>query len=116
MNNKITPLQPDCQLQSDEELTPIVREVSLNEAVNQISYEIEKTLDHGCSGEAATATSCNNDSEEAIVVQSNSSMPNVAIELLSKLNGLGKSLSPKAMASYNDSNRVPDHATRWNSR
>jgi hypothetical protein len=48
--------------------------------------------------------------------QSNHNVPNVAISLLPKSEDCIKSLHFHTMASYNDSNRVPDHATRWNSR
>ncbi len=48
--------------------------------------------------------------------QSNNSIPNIAIELLPKSEASTKSPRFQAMASYNDSNRVPDHETRWNSK
>jgi hypothetical protein len=48
--------------------------------------------------------------------QSNHDVPNIAINLLPKSEDFIRSLHSHTMASYNDSNRVPDHATRWNSR
>jgi hypothetical protein len=87
---------------------------SLRKSVTKIANEINKILDHGYTREDIVAILCDlNITKE---VQSNNSIPNIAIELLPKSDVFSEKSHVHAMASYNDSNRVPDHATRWNSR
>jgi translation initiation factor 2B subunit (eIF-2B alpha/beta/delta family) len=92
------------------------QEFSLSKAVKRIANEINKILDHGHSREDVAAILSNGNigaTQEA--QQSNNHISNIAIELLPMSEALTESPRFQAMASYNDSNRVPDHETRWNS-
>jgi hypothetical protein len=90
------------------------QDFSLRKSVTKIANEINKILDHGYTREDIMAILY--DSNTTQEIQSNNSVPNIAIELLPKSEGYIKKPHDYAMASYNDSNRIPDHATRWNSR
>ncbi len=92
------------------------QEFSLSKAVQKIAYEINKILDHGYSREDVAAILSNGNIETIKKSQSNKSVSNIAIELLPKSDSLSANPGFYKMASYNDSNRVPDHETRWNSR
>jgi hypothetical protein len=73
---------------------------------------------HGYSREGATAIqSSENISAYSIQeAQSNHNISNIAIELLPNSAAFKQNSDLHTMASYNDSNRVPDHATRWNTK
>lgn len=88
------------------------KEFSLRKSVAKIAKEINKILDHGYAREDILAVLY--DSNTAKEVQSNHLVPNIAIELLPKSDNFRE--KSHMMASYNDSNRVPAHETRWNSR
>jgi hypothetical protein len=90
------------------------QEFSLRKSVKRIADEITKILDHGYSREDVVAILCNTNITNE--VQSNHQISNIAIELLPKSGAFSEKSYSHAMASYNDSNRLPDHATRWNSR
>jgi hypothetical protein len=92
------------------------QEFSLSKAVTKIANEINKILDHGYSREDVTAILSNGNIGAIQEAQSNNDISNVAIELLPRSKAFTESPGFQAMASYNDSNRVPDHETRWNSR
>jgi hypothetical protein len=88
------------------------QEFSLRKSVTKIANEINKILDHGYAREDIVAILY--DSNITQEVQSNNRVPNIAIELLPKSDAFSE--KSHAMASYNDSNRVPGYETRWNSR
>jgi hypothetical protein len=92
------------------------QEFSLSKAVQKIAHEINKILDHGYSREDVAAILSNGNIETIKKSRSNKSISNIAIELLPKSDSLSANPGFYKMASYNDSNRVPDHETRWNSR
>jgi hypothetical protein len=92
------------------------QEFSLTKAVKKIAREINKILDHGYSREDVAAILRSGNIENAPKVQSNNRITNIAIELLPKSKNSTETSHSHNMASYNDSNRVPDHKTRWNSR
>jgi hypothetical protein len=92
------------------------QEFSLSKAVKRIAHEINKILDHGYSREDVAAILGDDNIGNIKETASNNSISNIAIELLPKPESFSESPHFHAMASYNDSNRVPDHATRWNSR
>jgi F0F1-type ATP synthase beta subunit len=94
------------------------QEFSLSKAVKKIAHEVNKTLDHGYSREDLTTILSFGDAhiESIREVQSNHNISNIAIELLPKSEAFTEDPHFHVMASYNDSNRVPDHATRWNSK
>jgi hypothetical protein len=92
------------------------QEFSLSKAVKKIACEINKILDHGYSREDVAAILGNDTIGTTKEVQSNNRISNIAIELLPKSKSFIDSPRLHTMASYNDSNRVPDHETRWNSR
>ncbi len=89
---------------------------SLSKAVEKIAREINKILDHGYSREDVAAILGDDNIGTIKETASNNSISNIAIELLPKSESFSESPHFHVMASYNDSNRVPDHATRWNSR
>lgn len=94
------------------------RGFSLSKAVKNIAHEVNKTLDHGYSREDFTVILSPSDTniESIQEVQSNHNISNIAIELLPKSEAFTERPHFQAMAFYNDSNRIPDHATRWNSK
>jgi hypothetical protein len=91
------------------------QEFSLSTTVKKIAQEINKILDHGYSREDVVAILSNGNIENIKEAQSNNSISNIAVELLPKSESFTESHF-HGMASYNDSNRLPDHETRWNSR
>lgn len=106
------------QAQSDyrREFSAVKQDFSLSKAVSKIAHEIDRVLDHGYSYEDVMVMLRNENIQKVLKVQSSGNISNVAIKLLPKLDGSNKSSCFEAMPSYNDSNRIPDHATRWNSR
>jgi transposase-like protein len=92
------------------------QEFSLSKAVKKIAHEINKILDHGYSREDVAAILGNGNIETIKQAQSNNSISNIAVELLPKSESFTEKPHFHVMASYNDSNRVPDHEARWNSR
>jgi hypothetical protein len=90
------------------------QDFSLRKSVTKIASEINKILDHGYV--RADIMDILYDSNITQDIQSNNSIPNIAIELLPKSEDFNEKPHIHVMASYNDSNRVSDHATRWNSR
>jgi hypothetical protein len=78
--------------------------------------EINRALDHGCCYVDVATTPCDESIDPIGKTQSNNKIPNIAIELLPKPESFTERPQFKLMAFYNDSNRVPDHKTRWNSR
>jgi hypothetical protein len=91
------------------------QEFSLGKTVKKIAHEINKILDHGYSREDVAAILSNGNIENIQEAQSSNSISNIAVELLPKSESFTESHF-HGMASYNDSNRLPDHETRWNSR
>jgi hypothetical protein len=87
-----------------------------SEAVKKIADEINKILNLGYSSEDVAAVLGSKEVENIKDVQSNNSIPNIAVALLPKSEPLGENTHFRVMTSYNDSNRLPDHETRWNSR
>jgi hypothetical protein len=96
--------------------TPTEQEFSLSRAVKKIAREINKILDHGYSREDVAAILRSGDIEDIPEVRSNNRITNIAIELMPKSKDFNEAPYFHTMASYNDSNRVTDHKTRWNSR
>lgn len=92
------------------------QEFSLSKAVKKIAHEINKILDHGYSREDVATILSDGDIESIKEARSNNDISNIAIELLPKPESFSENPGFYIMASYNDSNRVPDHKTRWNSR
>jgi hypothetical protein len=123
MTKKITPIEsvkrnsvvPSCT-SSFSSLRQRDQDFSLSEAVKKIADEINKILNLGYSSEDVAAVLGSKEVENIKDVQSNNSIPNIAVALLPKSEPLGEKTRFRAMASYNDSNRLPDHETRWNSR
>ena len=96
--------------------TPAEQEFSLSKAVIENPRETNKILDYDYSSEDVAATSHDCNIENTPKVLSNNKITNIAIELLPKSKNLSETPHFHTMASYNDSNRVADHKTRWNSR
>ncbi len=96
--------------------TPTEQEFSLSKAVKRIACEINKILDHGYSREDVAAILHSGDIDNTPEVQGNNRIANIAMELLPKSRISDETPHSHAMAFYNDSNRIPDHKTRWNAR
>ena len=92
------------------------QEFSLSKAVKKIAHEINEILDHGYSREDVVTILSDGNIESIRKARSNNNISNIAIELLPKSESFRENPGFYRMASYNDSNRVPDHKTRWNSR
>jgi hypothetical protein len=108
-------VSPSCTSSFDH-IVKYEQEFSLSKAVKKIAHEINKILDHGYSREDVAAMLTNGNIGTIKQAQSNNSISNIAVELLPKSGASSEIPHFHTMASYNDSNRVPDHETRWNSR